>query len=150
MIEILIDDRPAQKVLRDVRGRFVKAGQGTLGPVQKLVRESIEKQFETEGEWGGKAWEPLADTTIRRKVQSHHSAGQLLVNSGDMLRALKDGRARFVGGKVVYQVEDTPAGFHQQGTSRMPQRQIIPEPMPEEFMSKLRNIITGYVIAAAL
>lgn len=145
MITVTIDDRPAQKVMRDVRGRFVKPIPGSARRISDLIREMIKKQFETEGEYGGKKWPGASTATERRKG----IGGKLLIRSGKMFEKLTtDGEQdiRVTGNRIEFKVEGTPAGFHQTGTRNMPMRQVIPDPPPEDFMNRLKRVVTGYVI----
>jgi phage gpG-like protein len=147
MIEVTIDDRPAQKILRDMQGRFTRVMPDNVRPISRLIGEAIEQQFATEGEYEGRKWERLADSTAKRKG----SGGRMLIDTGNMFESFtvaghQNQQIKIEGGnRLIFEVSGTPAEYHQEGRG-VPERHVVPDPMPEAFMRKLQKLVTGYVI----
>jgi hypothetical protein len=88
----------------------------TLQAIGTRVLDFIDRQFATAG--GGK-WRPLAPSTIRKKGHS-----RILFERGKLI---KSWRMRTSSGySVSVYSEDPKAIFHEEGTSRMPARPMLP------------------------
>lgn len=122
-----------------------------LEPLWELVKPvaaSVEEdQFSSQGQG---AWPGLAESTIARKEAGGWPADPL-VRTGDLRASLVDpGRAADAGPRsMTYGTNVDYALFHQEGTSRMPQRQLIPDPYRVEDRRKIESAMVAYVNAAA-
>lgn len=107
------------------------------------VMEEIEtEQFDSEGHG---AWPGLAESTLRYK-----DGGSILVRTGELKASLtgspavqKSPKQMTYGSGVFYST------YHQTGTPKMPQRQVIPDPFPPEDRQKLEAAMVTYVNLAA-
>jgi phage gpG-like protein len=131
---------PLSFILRQT-GAF-RAALMDLEPLWALFRpimaEVEQEQFESHGHG---EWPPLAESTLRQKT-----GGEMLVQSGEMKDSFSltsSARQAEWGTSVFY------AAFHQDGTTKMPQRQVIPDPFRAEDRRKLEGAMVAYVNAAA-
>lgn len=120
---------------KQVERQLLRMGERVADPVplwESLAEDLLQiegKQFSSEGASGSGGWAPLADSTLRRKLAKGFPAAilqatQALMDSltrrgaaGQILDITPEGM-RF-GTDVAY------GGFHQRGTSKMPQRRIL-------------------------
>lgn len=155
-MKILIDDTGVQRYVRDVRGRFAKMGEVMSKRLRPVFRLAIVKQFATEGAWGGDPWEKLSDSRIAEKEVSGTVDRGILRDTDRLFDAFAepgspDFDVVFAGrGQFTYVIGVPYAFRHQEGTGRLPIRQVVPDPMPDSFIAELRNIVSGYIVGAEL
>ena len=82
----------------------------------------VEQGFRTETDPYGQKWAPLSPATIAQKERLGYPR-KILTRKGDMRRSPK----ATIQGKSVKITVAFPSEFHQRGTKKMPQRQILPE-----------------------
>jgi len=91
---------------------------------QVIVDESI-RNFGTQGFTFGEAWKPLKPSTVKQRRRMGLGARPILVVSGRLKKGVKiksvDNKKAVVGNDVPYYP------YHQLGTRKMPQRQILKE-----------------------
>lgn len=147
---VTIQIEPPLDFILSQTGRF-QAALLDLEPLWELVKpvaaDVEEEQFGSQGEG---AWPPLADSTIRRK-ESGGWPMDPLVRTGDLKGSLVDpGRAADSGPRhLIYGTDVDYAAFHQEGTTRMPARQLIPDPYRVEDRRKVEAAMVTYINAAA-
>lgn len=125
-----------------------------------LMRESVAPAFNamlsqhwrSEGGAFGHRWAPLMESTISRKLRKGTAHKGILHDSDHLFRALfrarsTDDRLRVIRGGVQFSANTSVpyAVYPQVGTSFMPERQVIPIPLPESFRTKVRNIVRAYI-----
>jgi phage gpG-like protein len=101
--------------------------------VGDIVRANFGDQFLTEGSYygtGGAGWAPLAPSTIADRLRHGYGAGPILYRDGTLMESLNDKGA--VGNINEIRADGASFGtqipyarFHQDGTTRMPKRQIV-------------------------
>ena len=101
--------------------------------VGDIVRANFEEQFFTEGGYygtGGGGWVPLKPSTIADRIRRGYCAGPILQRDGTLFESLATkgspgniNEVRADGASFGTQIPY--ARFHQDGTSRMPKRQIV-------------------------
>jgi phage gpG-like protein len=147
---VSIQIEPPIEFILQQTGRF-QAALLDLEPLWELVKPvaaSVEEdQFSSQGQG---AWSPLAESTLARKEAGGWPMDPL-VRTGDLKASLVDpGRAADTGPQhMVYGTDVGYAIFHQEGTSRMPQRQLIPDPYRVEDRRKIESAMVAYVNAAS-
>lgn len=134
--------------------------------VRRRVFDAIQRQFETEGEYGGTPWAPLAEGTVReREALGFGPEGPILRRTDNLYDALTTGRMVSAGQGAEVEITDDEfilrtVGFPYAaalsegrlagpGYPSMPGRQLIPTEAPD-FIAGLKSIISGYVIRAEL
>lgn len=140
---------PLEFILRQT-GAF-QAALLDLEPLWELVKPIAasveEEQFATQGEG---AWPALSESTLAEKEAGGWPADPL-VRTGSLKDSLTDpGLAADTGPRHMVYGTDVPyAIFHQEGTSRMPQRQVVPDPYRVEDRRKVEAAMVTYINAAA-
>jgi phage gpG-like protein len=123
------------------------------GPVANSIHGFFEKQFATEGGYGGAKWAPLAEQTMLWRVQHNRAAMPILQFSRELWSSLvkrssplgyrvADDDSLLMGTSVQYAVN------HQTGDDHVPARELVPEQMPEADQQSWAQSILAYVEAA--
>lgn len=111
-----------------------------FGRIAKLLDFAVQRQFETEGAYGGQPWAPLAPSTLRQKP-----AGlQILVRTGKLRGSF---RTRRVLPDMLEWGSDVAYGvYHMRGTSRMPARPPVklPESLKVAITKELQRALMGH------
>jgi phage gpG-like protein len=132
-------DPPLEFISQQV-GRF-RAGLEDFGPLWERfdkVMEQVEgDRFDTEGHG---LWPALADSTLAGKLRLGYPA-QILLRTGDLRESLVDParashKERF---EMWWGTDVSYAQYHQEGTDRMPERQVIADPFAVEDRRKLER-----------
>lgn len=140
---------PLEFILRQ-SGAF-QAALLDLEPLWELVKPVMasveEDQFGSQGQG---AWPGLAESTVEQKSRLGWPADPL-VRTGNLKESLVDpGRAAESGPRqMVYGTDVEYAIFHQSGTTKMPRREVIPDPFRVEDRRKVEAAMVTYVNAAA-
>ena len=105
----------------------------------EIMGDIEREQFETEGhgEWPG-----LAASTIERKGHS-----EILVDTGKLRDSLVNPAAamQISARSMSYGTDVDYAGYHQSGTPKMPQRQVISDPFRVEDRRRLETAMIGWI-----
>lgn len=134
--------------------------------VRRRVFDAIQRQFETEGSYGGTPWAPLADATVsERERLGFGGDGPILRRTDNLYDALTTGRMVSGGQGAEVEITDNEfilrtVGFPYAaalnegriagpGYPSMPGRQLVPVGS-QDFIDGLKSIISGYVIRADL
>jgi hypothetical protein len=114
------------------------------------------RHWESKGAAFGHRWAPLAASTIAAKTRKGTVSKGILRDSDHLFKTLfrersTDSRLQVVAGGLRFQgnVGVPYALYHQVGTEFMPERQVIPDPLPRSFREEVRRIILAYVYADA-
>lgn len=110
---------------------------------EPVMSEIERRQFDTQGDG---AWPALSDSTLRQKAARGWPA-DTLVRTGDLKASLTDpGRAFTKGAMSAEWSTPVPyAGYHQDGTTKMPQRQVIPDPIRAEDRRKFEREMVRWI-----
>lgn len=155
-LAVALDATEAQIQFALMAGRFEDYRPVLGGSVLATLREMEKLQFATEGSVFGDAWPGLAPSTIRQRERAGYGgANPIMIRTSRLLQSLSqrstvdsivkvDRFSMLFGTKVPY------ADFHQQttgpGTGHIPERQIIPDPLPNEVLSQIRENVRNYLI----
>lgn len=94
--------------------------------IADLVLASVGAQFQTEGARSGARWHPLSVAYARWK-EANFGARPILVATGSMRAAALD-KAQAVlitAHRMLYEIHDDKAAWHQKGSGRNPQRKLV-------------------------
>lgn len=156
MIQTFIDDRDAQRRFARLQGKFAKQKGGfdyrTINELEKKFRRFAEQQFATEGAHGENKWAPLAERTIAMKAKKGTLSNGILRDSMEMYHMLTDAKSAERewkripnGAQVAFRLGHFK--FHQNlNSERMPPRQVYPDPLPQSFITELKNTISGFLL----
>lgn len=144
--------QPPMSFIAAQAGRF-RAGLLDLVPLWDMFEPVMvaleERQFDTQG---GGAWPPLAESTMLQKAR-HGWPAEPLVRTGDLKASLTDPGRAFTKGPMhaEWGTDVTYAHYHQDGTTKMPMRQVIPDPFPATDRQLLeREMVTWINEVAAM
>lgn len=122
----IVGDRRVQQLLTEMIDR-VSGVEPAWPGVGDVIAENLAEQFATEGAHLTGAWAPLSPAYLAQKLADGFPATKLL-RTGAMASsftsrpmAIEEYGAR----TARFGSDDAKAQFHQAGTSKMPQRQII-------------------------
>lgn len=99
-----------------------------LARIGRDLRREVGEQFLTEGAHGGSPWQPL-DRAYSEWKDQHAPGGPglpILVFSGDMrAAALSEDSVHVTEQRMVYEIDDEKAIWHQEGAGSLPARRIV-------------------------
>lgn len=151
-IEVAGDVQLSRKILRF--GEHAMQAELLWESLYEDFMDIEEEQFTSEGSHGSGGWAPLADSTLKEKMRRGQPT-EILRATDDLFNSLarRDAPNQIFENNVTWMVfgtMDPKAKYHQQGTSRMPQRRVL-EFTGEERVLILKKIqafiVTGEVIA---
>jgi hypothetical protein len=93
-------------------------------------------QFSSEGGWGGQQWAPLSPAYAAEKSRTHPGRS-ILIRDGGLRQAASRPRREATPRTLTLWIDDPVAAYHQEGTTRMRARPLIPDPLPQ---SALRDV----------
>jgi hypothetical protein len=113
----------------------------------------LKRHWDSKGAAFGRRWAPWAESTRAARIAKGNAAKGLLRDTDHLFKVLfreraTDNRLRVVAGGVEFRpnVNVPYALFHQVGTSRMPERQVIPDPLPRSFKQECRAIVREFIL----
>lgn len=139
-------DRRVRQLLTEMRDRVRGVEAHAWASVGDVIAGHMTKQFDTEGaHLNGRQWAPLSPRYLGWKIRAGLDPRRLHA-TGDM-RAGLVGRPMAIEEYGVHSARfgtnDEKAGFHQSGTSRMPQRVIIN--VTEDLADDVNSAIARYI-----
>lgn len=140
------DIGPVTGSLRRLLGRARNLRPVLLGRVAQIMRQTTRENFESEGALATPPWPPLTEAVARRP-----RIGVLRVTD-ELFRSLTQPGGRSImavhsdGKTLRYGSLLRRHRFHQLGTSKMPARQPIPDPLPARTLEELRVAIRLWVV----
>lgn len=144
----------ATPLLKEVQDRIKHPGPALLGPVADSMRATEQGVFLSAGASIGAPWEPLAESTLRKK---HGNSAMLLVDEGRLWESLTVPDAEFSVAELTdndtsmrFGTDDPNAVFHQGGTVDMPARPVVPDPWPQEDVEHWVAVLHDFFIDGEL
>ena len=117
----------------------------------KELRDIARLQFESEGSYGSGGWPALAESTIESK-QSRGKDNGILRASNDLFNSLTSegpGSIADISKEWLRYGTSIPyAGFHQSGTTNMPQRRVVR--LPESERRMLVSLMQRYLVTGEI
>ena len=120
--------------------------------VAPALNSMMRRHFESQGAAFGHPWAPLAESTIATRLSHGTLSKGILRDSDNLFRTIMksraaDNRLRVVRGGLTLQanVGVRYALFHQVGTQFMPDRQVIPDPLPQTFRRTVMNLVREFI-----
>lgn len=124
-------------------GRLASVPSRVAGPASASIASLIQHQFDTGTDPYGRPWAPLRPATLRR---GRHAPP--LTDTGKMRHGITVAPAQGAGIAVSF-ADPVPAGFHQEGTTKMVARKILPEgTLPATWNAAIATAASGAVRAA--
>lgn len=113
---------------------------------RRELEEAQRENFASEGAASGRRWASLDDDYARWKL-SEYGPLPTLVRTGDLYREVTffRGPPNEIGlSRATFGTDLPYAGFHQAGTSKMPQRRIIY--VPKLFAERMGELVLKYLV----
>jgi hypothetical protein len=155
-IRVELQIEGAQKFARDALGRFSNFEPVMAGPVRRIVRAAIVAQFATRGRFGNYPWAPLAKSTRALKRKHSEWRQEPMRRTDKLYRSLvyrENAVEEITRDHYTLRTLVSYAKYHQSEdarTSGLPRRPVFPDELPEPVMRKLRNILSGYIVAGEI
>jgi hypothetical protein len=125
--------------------------------VAPVVNKMLKRHWDSKGAAFGHAWAPWAPSTLAARIRKGNASKGLMRDTDHLFRVLfrarsTDDRLKIVAGGLRLQLNTgVPYGiFHQLGTSNMPERQIIPDPLPRSFVRTVRDVVRVYILTGKI
>lgn len=135
------------KVLKNLRPLM----QRVIAP---RVNVMLRRHWETKGAAYGHPWAPWARSTLLDRLRKGNASKGLMRDTDHLFETLlrdrpTDDRLRVIQGglRLALNTRVPYAVFHQVGTRFMPERQVIPYPLPPVFLRGVREAIRFYLIS---
>lgn len=117
----------------------------------------LKRHWDSKGAAFGHRWAPLAASTIASKTRRGTIQKGILRDSDHLFKVLfraraTDNRLAIVAGGLRFSgdVSVPYAIYHQVGTQFMPERQVIPDPLPRSFKALVRLIVRDYALTGEI
>lgn len=140
---------PAERKLLALPSRLKNLRPLMQRGIAPAVNRMLQRHWDSKG---GHTWAPLAASTIRAKKRKGTLDKGILRDTDHLFKALfrardTDSRLRTIPGGLRLSLNTgiPYAVYHQVGTSRMPERQVIPSPFPRPFLTEIRSIIREFL-----
>lgn len=142
-----------EQSLMELPNRLANLRPVMLGAIAPRVQAMLKKHWESKGAAFGHKWAPWSESTARKRAKKGNVASGILVDTGHLFKVLvrdriTDNRLRSVPGglKLALDTRVPRAVFHQVGTQFMPERQVIPDPLPVSFRREVKDVLRAYVL----
>lgn len=141
-------DRRVTQLLSEMADRASGIPATVWAKVGDVVSENMLEQFLTEGaHLGGKPWAPLSPPYLAYKLRNGLYPERLTA-TGDMASSfIRRPMAVETYGEreATFGSDDPKAAFHQRGTRKMPQRQIIDVDTNPDFADDVNSVLARYI-----
>ena len=139
-MKITIMDKTTLNVLQSALKRIPDRAMAYVG---QSIKSNILLNWKQGKDPGGKAWAPLAPSTIRAKRRKSGKV-VMLVDTGNLKNSLNY-RAETNKVRIGYSVKYSI--FHQLGTRFMPQRKILPTDESEIDLEEIKEILLDAILS---
>lgn len=155
---------PARESLRGLPSRLRDPRPVMEQAIVPAAIEMLRRHWDSKGAAFGHPWPPLAPSTIEARIRKGTAAKGPLrdtdnlfvalfraVSSNRSLTPINGGWRLALGlGADASPLDRLKALWHQRGTSRMPARQVIPDPLPRSFRDTVRAIVRDWALTGQL
>ncbi len=144
----VIDQKDFPKYLNSLTEDFKRIDYTkALNAVYEVQRKKVSRNFLTQSDAAGKPWDPLRPSTVAKKGHS-----RILVDSARMVlsvtRPAHGDQIKDISGRapafLVYGTSVEWAGFHQDGTSKIPQREFLA--IDDETVDKMADVVADAIV----
>lgn len=140
MIEISVNQTKTNSFLNGL-GRFIRSltFKDPIDEALDILKKEAEANFDQQGRLYSRrgSWQPLKPATVRQRG----SARPILIRTGRLKGSFKKAKvSKDVG---VLRNVDPVAKYHQEGTRKMPRREIIG--VTDKFKGALQRVVSNYI-----
>jgi hypothetical protein len=144
---------PAEQLLLSLPNRMRNLRPFMIGSLAPAANRMLKRHWDTKGAAFGHAWAPWAPSTLAARIRKGNAAKGILRDTDHLYKTLfraraTDNRLRVIrnGLRLQLNVGVPFAIFHQLGTSFMPERQVIPDPLPNSFIRQARHLLKQFLL----
>ena len=135
-------------------GRFSDYSVPLGGAVLRLLRRVAKENFDGEGIHARGGWPPLAESTLRERARLGYGNLPMMQRTRRLYKSVAGGRStadsivEVSPTELVWGTRVPYADYHQSDAprTRLPRRQIIPDPMPAYVGPELKQILRDWII----
>lgn len=157
MIRVSFDYKPrltrGEKALLQLPNRLKNLPVVMKSSVAPATERMLRRHWNSRGAAFGHTWAPWADATLRKRMAKGNVSKGILRDEDNLFKAVfRAARSKNLvqvsRGDVLwkYTVGSSIAIYHQVGTQFMPERQVVPYPLPEGFRKEVRGIIRDFIL----
>lgn len=158
MITVAVDYNPrltrGEQNLLALPNRLANLRPVMVGSVAPAVNRMLIRHWESKGAAFGHRWAPWAPSTLRKRTAKGNAEKGILRDTDHLFKTLirarsGDDRLKVIRGGLRLQINtrEAKAVYHQVGTQYMPERQVIPDPLPKSFRDEVRTIIRKFILS---
>ena len=128
--------KDVDKILGQLIGVIEDRKREIMEPVEKIIVEDTRLRFKLGVDPQGRPWAPLKEATLRSRRRKGRQDQPVLSDSRTLRNSIESSSTNdevIIGTNVEY------AKYHQEGTSRMPQRKILG--LSESVRRRIRSLI---------
>jgi len=140
-----------QRILK-IPNKIANLRQFMIEDVAPAADRMLLRHWQSKGSAFGHKWAPWAASTLARRLKQGNADKGLLRDTDHLFETVfrqrtRDNRLRKIpnGLRLSLNVGVPYAIFHQVGTSLMPERQVIPDPLPGVFVTEVRKLFRAYL-----
>lgn len=119
--------------------------------IAPATNRMLRRHWESKGAAFRQKWAPLEWETIRKRERHGTLSKGILRDTDHLFRAVfrAAGAARIMslsdGVRLAVSVKEAKAALHQVGTQFMPERPVIPDPLPTTFRREVTQMVRQYL-----
>lgn len=135
-------------------GRFSDYSVPLGGAILRLMRRVAKENFDTEGGHARGGWPPLAPSTLAERARLGYGNLPMMQRTRRLYKSLAGGRStadsivEVTPTSLTWGTRTPYAIYHQSDAprTRLPLRQVIPDPMPGYVEPELKQLLRDWII----
>lgn len=158
MITVAVDYNPrltrGEQNLLALPNRLANLRPVMVGAIAPAANRMLIRHWESKGAAFGRRWAPWAPSTLRKRLAKGNVEKGILRDTDHLFKTLirarsGDDRLKVIKGGLRLQLNtrEAKALYHQVGTQFMPERQVIPDPLPRSFKQEVNAILRKFVLS---
>jgi hypothetical protein len=158
MIEVSVKYSPklskGEQQLLLLPNRLANLRSVMIGAVAPAANRMLKRHWDSKGAAFGHEWAEWAESTLRKRIKKGNVAKGILRDTDHLFKVLfrarsGDDRLKVIRGglRLSLNIRERKALYHQVGTQFMPERQVIPDPLPVSFGREVRAIVRDFVLS---
>ncbi len=158
MITVAVDYSPrlsrGEQNLLALPNRLANLRPVMIGAIAPAANRMLIRHWESKGAAFGHSWAPWAESTLRKRLAKGNAEKGILRDTDHLFKTIirarsGDDRLKVIKGGLRLQLNtrEFKAVYHQVGTQYMPERQVIPDPLPQSFTNEVRTILRKFILS---
>ncbi len=158
MITVAVNYNPrltrGEQNLLAIPNRLANLRPVMVGAIAPAANRMLARHWESKGAAFGHKWATWAPSTLRKRLAKGNAEKGILRDTDHLYKTIirvrsGDDRLRVIQGGLRLQLNtrEAKAVYHQVGTQFMPERQVIPDPLPKSFRSEVRALLRKFILS---